>query len=150
MKKQPPPKTDIPRVTTVLSVSPLAEDYVSLQAFLDHSKWELHKSDSVVSALAVIRRWDVSVVICEQDLSPGSWIDMQAELSLLRIVPPLIVTSRLADEKLWVEVLNLGAYDVLAKPFERAELVRTVLGAVALAPTTGVSAKVVNAVRTAS
>jgi len=149
MKKQPPPKTDIPRVT-VLSVSPIAEDYVSLQAILNHSKWELLESDSVVPALAVIRQWDVSVVICEQELSPGSWIDMQAELSLLRIMPPLIVTSRLADEKLWVEALNLGAYDVLAKPFERAELVRTVLGAVALAPTAGVPAKVANAVHAAS
>jgi DNA-binding response OmpR family regulator len=37
----------------------------------------------------------------------------------------LIVTSRLADEKLWAEALNLGAYDVLAKPFDRQELVRT-------------------------
>jgi len=89
MKKRPP-QTSVPKVATVLSVSPLPEDYISLQAILNHSKWELHKSDSVVSALAVIRRWDVSVVICEQELSPGSWIDMQAELSLLRIVPPLI------------------------------------------------------------
>ena len=129
---------------------PPPEDYISLQAVLNHSKWELHKSDSVVSALAVIRRWDISVVICEQDLSPGTWIDMLAELSLLRIVPPLIVTSRLADEKLWGEALNLGAYDLLAKPFERAELIRIVLGAVALAPTARVPAKVVNAMQTAS
>lgn len=149
MNKQPP-KTNVPGVATVLSVSPHPEDYISLQAVLNHSKWELHKSDSVVSALAVIRRWDISVVICEQDLSPGAWTDMLAELSLLRIVPPLIVTSRLADEKLWVEALNLGAYDVLAKPFGRAELVRTVLGAVALAPTAGIPAKVVNAMQTAS
>lgn len=43
-----------------------------------------------------------------------------------------------------------GAYEVLTKPFDRAELVRTVLGAVALAPTAGVSAKVVNATQAAS
>jgi len=65
MKKQPP-KANVPRTATVLSVSPLPEDYISLQAVLNHSKWELHKSDSVASAMAVIRRWDISVVICEQ------------------------------------------------------------------------------------
>jgi DNA-binding response OmpR family regulator len=59
-------------------------------------------------------------------LSPGTWIDMLEELRLLRNAPPLIVTSRLADEKLWAEALNLGAYDVLAKPFDLSELVRIV------------------------
>jgi len=37
----------------------------------------------------------------------------------------LIVTSRLADECLWAEALNIGAYDVLAKPFDRNEVRRS-------------------------
>jgi DNA-binding response OmpR family regulator len=32
----------------------------------------------------------------------------------------------LADDYLWSEALNLGAYDVLAKPFDVEEVVRTV------------------------
>jgi CheY-like chemotaxis protein len=36
--------------------------------------------------------------------------------------PMLIVTSRLADDYLWAEALNLGAYDVLAKPFDASEV----------------------------
>ena len=31
-----------------------------------------------------------------------------------------------ADERLWAEALNLGAYDVLAKPFDRTEVMRVV------------------------
>jgi FixJ family two-component response regulator len=38
----------------------------------------------------------------------------------------MIVTSRLADDRLWAEALNLGVYDVLAKPFDRTELIRSV------------------------
>jgi len=38
----------------------------------------------------------------------------------------VIVASRLADERLWAEVLNLGGYDLLAKPFDRDELVRVI------------------------
>jgi DNA-binding NtrC family response regulator len=126
MKKQPTAETKPTRIVTLLSVSPLAEDYSSLQAVFSHSKRALYKADSIASALAVIRRREIGVVICERDLSQGTWIDMLEKLRHLRDAPPLIVTSRLADEKLWAEALNLGAYDVLAKPFDRKELVRSV------------------------
>jgi len=126
MKRQPIAVTNPTSIVSVLCVSPLAEDYFSLQAVFNHSKWQLHKTDSPASALAVIRRREIGVVICERDLSPGTWIDMLEELRPLQNAPPLIVTSRLADERLWAEALNLGAYDVLAKPFERKELVRSV------------------------
>ena len=36
--------------------------------------------------------------------------------------PVLVVTSRLTDEYLWKEVLNLGAHDVLAKLFRAAQV----------------------------
>ena len=34
------------------------------------------------------------------------------------------MTSRLADDRLWSEALNLGAYDVLAKPYDPDEVLR--------------------------
>jgi len=43
--------------------------------------------------------------------------------------PPVIVTSRVADERMWAEVLNLGGYDVLATPFGSEEVIRTVTSA---------------------
>jgi DNA-binding NtrC family response regulator len=43
--------------------------------------------------------------------------------------PNLIVTSRLADDELWAEVLNLGGYDVLAQPFDPQEVYRIVFQA---------------------
>jgi hypothetical protein len=39
------------------------------------------------------------------------------------------VFSRLADEYLWAEVLQLGGYDVLLKPFEEEEVARVALAA---------------------
>ena len=44
----------------------------------------------------------------------------------LQDAPAVIVTSRLADNRLWAEALSLGAYDVLAKPFNPDEVLRTV------------------------
>lgn len=43
--------------------------------------------------------------------------------------PRLLVVSRYADERLWAEVLNLGGYDVLLKPFEPMEVTRVVAAA---------------------
>ena len=51
---------------------------------------------------------------------------MLEQISLLPDPPLFIVTSRLADERLWAEALNLGAWDVLAKPFEADEVIRIV------------------------
>ena len=126
MKKQPTAETNRTRTVTVLSVSPVADDHCSLQVVFNHSKWELYKADNLASAREVLHAREICVVICECDLSPGTWIDMLEEWRPLRGAPPLIVTSRLTDERLWAEALNLGAYDVLAKPFERTEVVRSV------------------------
>jgi FixJ family two-component response regulator len=64
--------------------------------------------------------------VCERDLLPGTWIDVLEHVKALPRAPSLIVASRLADDSLWAEALNLGAWDVLAKPFDRSEVIRSV------------------------
>ena len=66
------------------------------------------------------------VVFCDADRAPGEWKRVLAELSSLPRPPMVIVVSRLADNRLWSEALNLGAWDVLAKPFDRMEVFRSV------------------------
>jgi hypothetical protein len=60
------------------------------------------------------------VVVCERDLTPGSWKEVLDQVTILPDPPAFIVTSRLADERLWAESLKLGAFDVL-DPRRRAE-----------------------------
>jgi hypothetical protein len=66
------------------------------------------------------------VVLCEHALEDGSWKDVLELAASRPYPPPLIVTSRLADERLWSEVLNLGGYDVLPQPLDRNEALRTI------------------------
>jgi len=54
---------------------------------------------------------------------------MLEQVGCLPSPPLLIVSSRLADERLWAEALNLGAWDVLAKPFDKREVIRAVTSA---------------------
>lgn len=51
---------------------------------------------------------------------------MLLELQCRRVEPVLIVVSRVVDDGLWAEVLNLGGYDVLATPFRAREVIRSV------------------------
>jgi DNA-binding response OmpR family regulator len=66
------------------------------------------------------------VLICESNLSDGSWRDVLSGLAAEAAAPPLILVSRLADDHLWAEVLNLGGYDVLSKPFDAREVLWSV------------------------
>jgi DNA-binding response OmpR family regulator len=114
---------------TILSVSPLEEDHVSLQTIIGHSTWMMFQARDLASALALLRQYEISVVICERDLLPETWIDVLEHLKSLPKAPSLIVASKLAGERLWAEALNLGAWDVLVKPFDRIELIRSVKSA---------------------
>jgi response regulator RpfG family c-di-GMP phosphodiesterase len=85
----------------------------------------LLKAGDIVAALALVRQLEVSVVLCERDLLPGTYIDLLEQIKAMPNPPSLIVASRLADERLWAEALNLGAWDVLATPLDRNEVVRS-------------------------
>ena len=113
---------------TVLSVSPIQEDHSALERCLAPQCgggciWTLRSCLTFESALSRLRE-GVPIVVSESDLRPATWRDLLQYVSLLPDPPPVIVTSRLADEHLWAEALNLGAYDVLAKPFNNDEVRR--------------------------
>ena len=135
MRKLPASGIISTTTVTVLSVSPMAEDHTSLSSIFERSerilcsdsKWTLRPCATVESAIGALCDARIPLVVTERDLAPGSWRDILENILLLPDPPVLIVTSRLADEYLWAEALNLGAYDMLAKPFDASEVVR-VLG----------------------
>jgi len=137
MKK--PPGTEISSVRTVnvLSVSPSNADHAAICNILQEStqnidadcSWMIYPASSAASAAAVLSEQEIPIVISEDNLSPDTWQALLQHISLLPDPPLLIVASRLADERLWAEALNLGAWDVLAKPFDTQEVTRVVASA---------------------
>jgi DNA-binding response OmpR family regulator len=111
-------------VVIVLLVSPLEDDHLSLRRILDHSNWKLLETRSCGEAKKLLRENHAPVVICERNLPDGDWKTLLDELSLSPNPPRLIVSSRLADERLWAEALNVGCYDVLPTPYESEEVFR--------------------------
>ncbi len=66
------------------------------------------------------------VVISACELPDANWKEALQEMQRKSVLLPMIVVSRLADERLWAEVLNLGGYDVLATPFDTKEVLHSV------------------------
>ena len=111
----------------ILLVSEAPEDHDAVRRILCGT-WHIVIARSCAE-VAQITRWMASIILCEQSLPDGSWKNVLDQIAGLTEVPMLIVTSGLADAHLWAEVLNLGGYDVLAKPFDDQEVQRVVAGA---------------------
>ncbi len=107
-------------------VSPHAEDHASVRRILHPPFWHIDGFCTGREGLDFLRNHhDVSVVICEKILPDAEWSHVMRQLEPLPATPSFIVSARLADERLWAEALNLGAFDVLqAAPFEAEEVVR--------------------------
>ncbi len=106
---------------TLLIVSPDEQDHLSLRRILE-PQCELHRASGRQDAAQCVKMFRPEVVICEDRLADGDWRDLLNDLRAAENTPRLIVTSRLADDRLWAEVLNLGGCDVLTKPFAEKEV----------------------------
>ncbi len=106
----------------VLAVSSIEEDHQCLGCILGEQLGCVRQARGCEEALCILRQGTVTVVICERDLPDGDWKVLLDATRPLERAPLLIVCSRLADELLWAEVLNLGGWDVLALSFDAREV----------------------------
>jgi CheY-like chemotaxis protein len=117
---------------TVFHVGPQDQDLCALADILQRTdwklcpgtQWSLASTDDLPAAAARLGGNGVPIVLCERESVAGTWKDVLEHVTAFSVPPMLIVASRTADEYLWAEALNLGAYDVLSKPYRPAEVVR--------------------------
>jgi DNA-binding NtrC family response regulator len=73
---------------------------------------------------------EVQVVLTDVALPDGDWREVLQIVAHSCANIEVVVSSRLGDHKLWIDVLEQGAYDVLVEPYE-CEEVRRIVGAAA-------------------
>ncbi len=113
----------------VLSIGPMDTHQAGLAAILQRPNWlagtasggRVQFCEASHEALGLLQSRPIPIVLC--DCGAG-WREVLDGFRSLPHPPALIVTSRIADDRLWSEALNLGAYDVLAKPYQPEEVVR--------------------------
>jgi DNA-binding NtrC family response regulator len=112
---------------TLLALLSAGEDRTLLEAVFEGSNWRLRFIETIEEARTTLRESSIGVILSDLRYPDGySWKDLLKELQDTADPPPLIVTDCLADEVLWVEVLNLGGFDVLMKPLVAKEVVHVV------------------------
>ena len=112
---------------TILAVFSALEDRMTLTSIFAHSNWKLRFTGALPQTQTALSRAPVGVVITEASLSDGHcWKDLLNEIQKMGDPPPLIVADRLANDRLWAEVLNLGGYDLLVKPLDAREVLHAV------------------------
>jgi len=109
---------------SLLAVSSEEDDCQSLKAFLSRSRWTVLGAQSYLGASRLLKKAMPRLVLCDQNLPDGNWKDVYRELSRMTVPPTMVVASRRPDEHLWAEVLSVGCFDLLLRPFEATELSR--------------------------
>lgn len=69
------------------------------------------------------------LLLVDAELPDGSWRELLPFVSDSQRPRELIVCSRLGDERLWVEAMALGAFDLIVEPYEEREVLRIIQGA---------------------
>src|SRR5215469_1083121 len=114
---------------SALLVGDYQGDRLLVQDVFRRLGWKLFEASDRRRAMECLDKNPVQVVIAESDVPNWNWRRMLTDLRDLAKPPQLIVTSHLADESLWSEVLNIGGYDVMAQPLERKEVERVIASA---------------------
>lgn len=114
---------------SALLVGSHPESRLLLHSVFKKQGWRLHEASDRKRALEYLERQPVQVVVADAEVPGWSWKRLLQDLQRMTKPPQLVVTSRLADDFLWSEVLNRGGYDVLAEPFEPEEVERVISSA---------------------
>jgi CheY-like chemotaxis protein len=117
---------------TVFHLGRQDQDLSRLADILSHAdwklcpgtKWTVTAEDNLGCAADHLQGQNAPIVLCEGESESGNWREVLELLGHMPKPPMLIVASRMADEHLWAEALNLGAYDVLSKPYQPTEVIR--------------------------
>ena len=115
----------------ILFVSGRHDDARQISHMLAQMPVAIDHADSLQHARAQLRKDEYDVILTEAALPDGNWLDA---LHLARECPQeleVIVTDPHADARLWSQVLNLGAYDLITQPFYAPEVCRILQNACA-------------------
>jgi hypothetical protein len=101
----------------------------SLQEVFRHAlfryfNWSMRQLQTCQQALAFLRQNPIPLVISWCEMPDGNWKDLLCQLPLLNKPPLLAVSYQPTGRCFWSEVISLGGYDVLVKPFGAPDVFR--------------------------
>jgi len=115
----------MPEKLTVLLVSDGREPFEKLELALDNQGVKTYRAERCAEVSAVLAQHDSpQIIFTDTTLSDGTWADVLGLAARHRV--PVIVVSRLVDHDLYIQSLELGAFDFVVPPFVSADLAHIV------------------------
>jgi DNA-binding NtrC family response regulator len=93
-------------------------------ALVESARIRIYHATGLADALERLTLTGSRVLLTDTAFARGNWRDALQVVAGLRPSVELVVAARLADERLWLGVLERGAYDLILKPFQEDELCR--------------------------
>ncbi|MCC6587008.1 MAG: response regulator [Bryobacterales bacterium] len=111
---------------SVLGVSGSVQVRRAINLALTQAGWSCRQVDNCTEALKTIEATGARVVVTDTNLSDGTWRDLVDAARQQPDPPAVVVTSPHADEALWTDVIEHGAFDLVRVPGESTEFLRVV------------------------
>ena len=86
--------------------------------------WRMRQFQTCRQVLAFLRQNPIPLIISWSEMPDGNWRDLLRQLMLLTRPPLLAVSYQPTGRYFWSEVISLGGYDVLVKPFGVPDIFR--------------------------
>ncbi len=108
---------------TAVAITRSEADRVQLERIFQKAHWEIVFQDGIEAAAG--QPLD-TLVLYDRDLPDADWREAIRELAAGQHRRGVILASSVVDDYLWEEVIQLGGYDVLSKPFREEEVIHAV------------------------
>ena len=100
----------------ILVVSSELQNRRALIDILEREDWHTICASTVKECQEALAGRNVTLLFCDRRLPDGTYCDVLKIIRSLKKKVPLVVTSRLADWDEYFEVLQRGAFDLIASP----------------------------------
>ena len=104
-----------------------SRDLDELNRIFQSRDWELWGLPSWEAVMAHSNAKYATHFIYDHDPADRSWVRALADTQALPHHPAFLLASRISEEALWVELLKLGGYDLLRKPFNELDVYRVIV-----------------------
>lgn len=113
--------SDAPDRISILAVT-TTQQSGEIERALSHTRWRIHTVHSIGEAVRMLHSLPFAVILCEDRLPDGTWLDLARETAPMNPRPQTVVLSTCPNSALWDEVLNCGGYYLLGLPLEPREM----------------------------
>lgn len=112
-------------MSTILAIDDDITALSNLTTTLEGSGYKVERSSSIAKARAILDEKDPDLIVLEVDADDSAGWELLRDVARYNGPPTIVVTRRGREEEV-VDALNIGAVDVLPKPFRSNELLARV------------------------